>query len=489
MHKQPLWTFDEIATATKAHVLAHDGAVPINPAQHVSGVSIDTRSLNPGDLFVALSGDQSDGHQFLDQAISAGASGVLVEGGHARVLSLIDQKSPIAIFCVTDVFEALWDLARAARARSTAKIIAVTGSVGKTSVKESLKACLAHSGPTHAAVKSYNNHIGVPLTLARMPRDVSFGVFELGMNHAGEISLLSRLVQPHVAIITAIGAAHIEALGSLEAIADAKAEIFDGLIGERIAILPADSSHYDQLRLAAEKQNCHIVSFGQMSEADTGPIKMRKHPTCSCVDAQVQGRPMTYKVAQPGDHHISNSLAVLTAVNCLGADLALAGLELAHFEALSGRGQRHVIHFNGLSFILVDESYNANPTSMRAAISTLANTPNNNGGRQIIVLGDMAELGSMATQLHGELAAFVNDQSIDLVYTCGTHMASLNANLEPTKRGVHVTQPLELQKILEAELRDGDVVMVKGSNSSRMGLVVDHFLNYSEDNSQKELGA
>ena len=488
MPKMPLWTLEEIGKALDVVPLlgqAHGAEANNNP---IFGISIDTRSLSAGDLFVALAGDQSDGHNYLEHAISAGANAVLVERGHAQVEGLHDKYPNIAIFSVPNVLEGLTHLAHAARARSTAKIIAVTGSVGKTSVKEKLKACLSRSGNTHAAEKSFNNHIGVPLTLARLPRDTDYGVFEIGMNHAGEISPLSKLVQPHVAIITTIGTAHIETLGSIEAIADAKAEIFDGLIGERIAILPADNSFYDQLCDRAQNKDCQIIGFGKNEDFDTFPVKVHAHQTCSCVDARVQGQAITYKVAEPGEHHVLNSLAVLTAVNCIGADLALAGLELAQVEALSGRGQRHVIDFNGFSFTLVDESYNANPTSMRAAITTLSNMRQAGGGRHIIVLGDMVELGDMAQRLHEELADFINNENIDRVYTCGAHMAALNAKLDGSKRGSHVDNPNALLPLLESEIRHNDVVMVKGSNSTRMGLIVDHFLSFVDPKTLQELG-
>lgn len=473
MKQAPLWKISEVVAATGGLC---DGAGDI------FGLSIDTRQITKGDMFIALS-DKRDGHTFLENALASGAAAFLVEDGNPHLDAFAAQHPDANLIRVPQVMTALYDLARAARIRSTARVIAVTGSAGKTGVKESLRSVLAHSGKTHAAEKSFNNHIGVPLTLARLPADADFAVFEIGMSAAGEIGPLSRLVQPEIAIITTISAAHIEALGSLEAIARAKAEIFKGMSAGGAAILPSDNEQFSLLAEQALAHKLSIVPFGRATElaarAGAYVLKSRAHADCSCIQADILGQSMTYKISQAGDHQIINSLAVLAAVSLAGADLALAGLELAQVEALAGRGQRHMLALpNGASFTLVDESYNANPASMRAALATLAAMPVEKGGRHIAVLGDMAELGGLSEALHRELADAINDQNIDLVFTSGRLMQALHDSVTPTKQADHVAKPNDLIALLEREVRAHDVVMVKGSNASKMGLIVDHFLAY-----------
>ncbi len=483
--RSPLWQIEEIVAAT--------GGVCAGSA-NIFGLSIDTRQIETGDMFIALS-DKRDGHIFLDDALANGAVAFLVEDGNPHLDAFAADHPEAKLIRVPQVMAALYDLARAARKRSAARIIAVTGSAGKTGVKESLRSVLAHSGKTHAAEKSFNNHIGVPLTLARLPADADFAIFEIGMSAAGEIEPLSKLVQPEIAIITTISAAHIESLGSLEAIALAKAEIFAGMEAGAAAILPSDNEQFKVLVGQALDHRLSVVPFGRRVDqavisAGAYVAKSRAHSDCSCIQADILGQSMTYKIAQAGDHQILNSLAVLAAVALAGADLALAGLELAQVEALAGRGQRHALVLpNGDSFTLVDESYNANPASMRAALATLSAMPAEKGGRHIAVLGDMAELGDLSEALHRDLADVINDQNIDLVFTSGRFMQALSDCVTPAKQADHVSKPNDLIPLLEREIRAHDVVMVKGSNASKMGLIVDHFTAYPSAPHMRQVGA
>jgi len=447
-----------------------------------SGVSIDTRSIQNGDLFIALSGENFDAHSYLHKAFDGGAVAAIVERGNARLEAYIDTLSNHAererLIEVDNVPDALEALAIFARARTRSKVIAVTGSVGKTSVKESLKKLLAVSGSTHAAEKSFNNHIGVPLTLARMPMDVDFSIFEIGMNHAGEIEPLSKLVRPDVSIITTISPAHIENLGSLEAIADAKSEIFMGMPAGALAVLPLASPFYAQLEKAALARDLRVISFGSIDGANANTHKIKLHADCSCVDAMILDQQIIYKIGMAGAHHVENSLAVLAVIRSLNADLALAGLELAKVEAMAGRGLRHIVSLGrDISFTLIDESYNANPASVSAALETLANIPRANHARRIAVLGDMAELGAKAPELHQSLKNYIQPDNIDLVFCAGAQMRYLYDMLPADQRGGIAANAVELIPQLTAELRDQDIVMVKGSNASGMGRIVDYLLD------------
>ena len=494
--RQTLWTHDEIIAATGGQCSA---------AFAVKGVSIDTRSLAPGDLFVALSGVERDGHAYVAAAFNAGASAALVLRGK---IDAAEAGGPVVE--VDDVAEALEQIAHASRARSQAYITAVTGSVGKTSVKEALKVALSRSGETFASEKSFNNHIGVPLSLARMPQDCTYAVFEIGMNHAGEIDALVRMVRPHCAVITHIGTAHIEHFNSEADIARAKGEIFNAMANGGTAIIPADSPHVDLLEnLAAAHSISDLRSFSLASanvrkgaQKASGNISNNNadettsdaaieaaieaahivantiylHDTCSCVVGRVGAEDITYKVGTPGLHHVSNSLAVLGAVQAAGGDLALASLSLAEVEALSGRGQRHVLQVAGGECLLIDESYNANPVSMAAAITGLGLAPRLGQGRRIAVLGDMAELGEVSSQLHADLADLMDTSDIDLVFSCGAQMAHMFANLPADRRGVHADTPAQLTDILKSEIHAADVVMIKGSHASQMHLIVERLL-------------
>ena len=470
-----LWTGQEVMDALAEHVAEHmnEHTVGTLPTDwQANGIAIDTRDLSAGDIFVALPGEKADGHAFVAQAFEKGAAAALV----ATDFAADDVPQEAVLLRVPDVLAALETLGRAARTRSHAHITAITGSVGKTGVKSALAAALAKSGRVHASEKSLNNHIGVPLSLARMPAEAEFAVFELGMNHAGEIAALVDMVRPHCAIITTVGAAHIEHFADEAAIADAKAEIVNGLMPDGVAILPRDNQHYSRLAAAAHAHE--IVDFSVDAEqgADVYAAQIHLHATCSCVTAHIGVQEVTFKIGTAGLHHVANSLAVLAAVQQAGADLALAALSLADNEGLSGRGQRHQLSREDGNITLIDESYNANPDSMAAALTTLGLAPRLGRGRRIAVLGDMAELGEDAAMLHATLAETVERNDIDLVVTCGPLMQHLHDHLPPGRMGPHLNDQDALVALLQRDLRGDDVVMVKGSNASGMGQVVDGLL-------------
>jgi UDP-N-acetylmuramoyl-tripeptide--D-alanyl-D-alanine ligase len=377
----------------------------------------------------------------------------------------------------------LRDLARAARARSSAKAIGVTGSVGKTGTKEALRLALSPSGETHASVASYNNHWGVPLSLARCPASARFAVFEMGMNHAGEIEPLTRLVQPHVAIVTTVAPVHLEYLGSIEAIADAKAEIFRGLVPGGAAVINRDSPHYERLRRGAlEAGVTQIVSFGEHEAADARLLTASLRSDCSTAQARILGRDVTYKLGAPGRHHVLNSLAVLAAASLAGADLALAALALAGMAPPVGRGARSTLVLPGGTATLIDESYNANPASMAAALALLGQADVGTRGRRIAVLGDMLELGPRGAELHGALAQPVTGEGIDLVFCCGPLMRALWEALPSERRGGYAESSAALESQVLAAIRPGDAVMVKGSLGSRMGPIVKALERHFDNN-------
>lgn len=469
-----LWTSSDAAHATHGVVKSDWSAV---------GVSIDTRTLDLGDLFVALIGDNSDGHAHVKDALANGAAAAMVSQPCGGV-------SDEGLLSVSDTLEGLQALGRAARARTDAKIVAVTGSVGKTSTKDALRSILEAQGHTHGSVASYNNHWGVPLTLARMPADTEWGVFEIGMNHSGEITPLSKMVQPDVAIVTTVEPVHLAHFDSVEAIADAKAEIFDGLKPGGTAILNADNTHFDRLRSRAMAGGAgRVIAFGRSEKADARLEKVALHPTCSCVSASICGQAITYKLGAPGEHHVMNSLAILSAVYALGADLALAGLALASLSAPKGRGERHLVQAENRRFLVVDESYNANPASMRAAVATLGAAEVQGSGRRIAVVGDMLELGSDEISLHRGLAEPLAEAKIDTVYACGPLMQSLYSDLPDAVRGGYAEGSPTLLEQLTSEVRDGDVVMIKGSLGSRMGLIVEGLLAlHSEKDAPRGVG-
>lgn len=437
----------------------------------VAGIEIDSRDVIEGDLFFALKGESMDGHRFVPMAFAKGAAAVVV-----------DRPVDGPHILVKDTSSALELLAKAARERAEATVIGVTGSVGKTGVKEAIFAALDRSsrGKAHRSVKSYNNHVGVPLSLARMPARSRFGVFEMGMNHAGEIAALTVQVRPHVAVITTIAPAHIENLGSLEAIADAKAEIFGGLMPGGTAVIPADSPYFARLRDAALAMGAKVVSFGTAAHADVRLMDAVAAPGGgSLVTADLGERRVCYTVATPGEHWIANSLAVMAAVRAAGGDLGAAGVALAEMEGLKGRGARiDVATHDGGKALLIDESYNANPASMRATLAQLGVTP---ATRRIAVLGAMKELGEHGPAYHAALAEPIAAARVDHLILVGDEMRFLAEELGKSGSGAlgkgatfaHCGKASEALDALRAlGLESGDAILVKGSNSVGLGAVV-----------------
>jgi len=457
----PLWTIDVIAGATGAERV---GPLP----QAVTGISIDSRTVRTGEVFFAIKGDTHDGHDFVAAALRQGAALAVVTRNRRD-----DHGSDAPLLVVDDVLEALRQVARAARQRSTGKIVAVTGSVGKTSTKEALALALASSGETHVSMASFNNHWGVPLSLTRLAETARFGVFEIGMNHAGEITPLVRLVRPHVAIVTTVEPVHLEFFASMAEIADAKAEIFLGLEPGGTAVINRDNPHFARLRRRAEEAGVHnVVSFGEHPGADGRLLKFALHPDCSTVEAKILGQPVTYKIGAPGRHLVMNSLAVLVAACLVGADLARAAVALAQQVPSAGRGTRIALELPGGRALVIDESYNANPTSMGAALAVLGQAPLGPGGRRIAVLGDMLELGPTSEDLHRGLIDAIGHNGIDLVYCAGPLMAALWQVLPSARRGGYAKTAAELAAQVVTAVRPGDVIMVKASAGSRMGPIV-----------------
>jgi UDP-N-acetylmuramoyl-tripeptide--D-alanyl-D-alanine ligase len=455
-----LWTLPDMARAMRADIA---GA----PQADITGISIDTRTIAKGEAFFALT-DARDGHDFVEAALKAGA-GVAVVARAKRARFAPDAP----LLLVDDVLDGLRDLAHAARARMSARVIAITGSVGKTGTKEALRLALSADGETHASVASYNNHWGVPLSLARCPADVKYAIFEIGMNHAGEITPLTRLVRPHVAIVTTVEAVHLEYFGSIEKIADAKAEIFLGLAPDGAAVINRDNSQYERLAAAAKAAGVkNIVRFGEDASCEARLIRFVLRADNSCVHADILGHEVHYKLGAPGRHLVNNSLAVLAAASLAGADLALAALALGKLRAPAGRGARIVLHPSGGSALLIDESYNANPASMAAAIALLGQAEVGARGRRIAVLGDMLELGSDGARLHAALATELEAAGIDLVYCSGPLMQSLFQALPSGRRGGYAGTAAELEPAVLGAVRPGDAVMVKGSFGSKMAPIV-----------------
>jgi UDP-N-acetylmuramoyl-tripeptide--D-alanyl-D-alanine ligase len=460
----PLWTYDALLAAVKGSPL---GARP----DVVTGISIDSRAVEPGEAFFAIKGDTHDGHDFASMALARGAATAVVANSHLAGLG----RTKGCLTIVADVLEALRDLGAAARDRSSAGIVAVTGSVGKTGTKEMLAAALAPDGPVHFSPASFNNHWGVPLTLARMPVEAKYGVFEIGMNHPGEIEPLVKLVRPQVAIITTVEPVHLEYFKDVKAIAHAKAEIFLGLEKGGAAVLNRDNPHFALLaKLAKEAGVERIVGFGEHKKADIRLETVKLKEACSCVSASILGEKVSYKLGAPGRHLVQNSLAVLGAVAILGGNLAKAMLALAALNPPKGRGERHVLQFarKGGAATLIDESYNANPASMRAAIGLLGQSQPVKDGRRVAVLGDMLELGKNASAMHAALAEQLAEAGVATVFLAGPLMRALWDRLPKQQRGGYAETAAELEPLVLKALAPGDVVMVKGSKGSRMGPLV-----------------
>jgi UDP-N-acetylmuramoyl-tripeptide--D-alanyl-D-alanine ligase len=457
---EPLWTLGEILNATRGRCL---GA----PAAPVTGFSIDTRSLEKGEGFVAIRGPNRDGHAFVAAALDQGAACAIVDGTFPPG----DEERLVR---VGETLEALNDLGRASRARATGtKVIAVTGSAGKTGTKEALKLVLARSGTVHASAKSFNNHWGVPLSLANMPKAVNYGVFEIGMNHAGEIAALAPIVRPHIVIVTTIAPVHLGFFRSVEEIADAKAEIFLGLEPGGAAIINRDNPYFERLKARALEHGARIVGFGEAQDAEARLLGVDLQSDGSDVKADILGETLSYRLGAPGRHIVQNSLAVLAAVKLAGADLRAAAGALGGLQAQSGRGARTLIETRGGRIAVIDESYNANPASMRAALATLGLTPRGEFTRRVAVLGDMLELGPEGPKLHQDLAEFIDGAGVDVVFACGELMGSLFQALPASRQGAYAKTAEELQPKLLGAVGPGDAIMVKGSLGSRMAPLVE----------------
>ena len=444
-----LWTADALAEAT--------GGTVSGPLD-ATGLSIDTRTLQPGDLFIALVGEGRDGHAFVAEALKSGAAGAMVHD---------DVVRPGALLRVDDTLAGLTRLGGYARYRFGGKLVAVTGSVGKTTTKEMLRSALAAFGSTHAAVASYNNHWGVPLTLARTPSDAAFCVAEIGMNHAGEIAPLSCLARPHVAIVTTIAAAHIGYLGSIEAIADEKASIVQGLEPEGVVIFPADSPLLPRLRAVASK--AFVMTFGTDAAADVRLVHSEADADGSLIHVDILGHTASLRLNAPGHHMAMNALATLAAVAALGLDPAQAIAALEEFVPLAGRGLRREIAVGRGTALLLDESYNGNGASMRAALDVLRLQP---ARRRIAVLGDMLELGDAGPAEHAGLADAVT-ASVDCLFTCGPLMRNLFDAVPDEIRSFHAVNSAALAPVVAKALRGGDTILVKGSLGSGMKRVID----------------
>ncbi|WP_218044862.1 UDP-N-acetylmuramoyl-tripeptide--D-alanyl-D-alanine ligase [Kiloniella majae] len=471
--REVLWTAAEAASATGGEN-THDW--------QATGLSLNTRSLEKGDLFFALQGPNFDGHDYVAKAFEEGASAAVVQRRPER----LSDDAPLLI--VDDTLGALNRFGAAARANSSAKFIGVTGSVGKTTIKEILRHCLSQQAETAASAASFNNHWGVPLSLARMQRNAVYAVNEMGMNSTGEIRELTKLVRPDVAIISTIEAAHFEFFKSLEEIAEAKCEIFEAMSADGVAILNRDHPLFD---LMAERANTNgvtnIVSFGEHPKAQARLIGYELFAEYSRVEADICGKIIDYTISNPGFHWILNSLAALAAVDAVGADIEKAAADLSTVHGLPGRGEKSVQQLaNGKHFELIDDSYNANPASVRASINVLANAVPDNAGRRIAVLGDMLELGKKAKKIHADLAGPLDNSGIDLVFTCGQHMKALHEALPANLRGVHTKNSQELAVVLATELQADDVVSVKGSLGSKMSVIIEALKSLSAQNDAGE---
>lgn len=462
-----LWTAREMVAAM--------GGRPFgNLPEGVTGISIDSRTITPGEAFFAIKGDRVDGHDYASIAIANGAALLVVS--EAKLPALGRLTRPMIV--VDDVLVGLQKLGMAARDRAPATVIAVTGSVGKTTTKEMLRMTLEPSGKVHASVASFNNHWGVPLTLARMPIDTRYGVFELGMNHPGEIGPLSRMVRPDVAVITTIAPAHLGNFSSVDEIADAKAEIFEGVVNGGDAILNRDNPYYERLEQAALAQGVeNIHSFGQHAKAEFRLAEFDGAAELSTVWVSFGGETREVTIGAPGRHLAENAMAVLAAVSLVGADVDAAIEALANLTAVKGRGARHKLKMPEGVLTLIDESYNANPASMRAAISVLASAQPTGEGRRIAVLGDMLEMGEFAPSVHADLAGPLLAAGIEHVWLAGPEMVALRDALPETVHVVYLETTEELANFVTAEVRPGDVVMVKSSLGIGFGKIVSALLD------------
>lgn len=457
-----LWTTPDMVAAMSGRPIGH---VP----QGVTGISIDSRTVKQGEVFFAIRGDRVDGHDYASFAVANGASVLVVAEGKLPALG----RLTVPMIVVDDVLAALVRLGIAARARSRARIIAVTGSVGKTTTKEMLRQVLASAGKVHAAVASFNNHWGVPLTLARMPEDTDFGVFEIGMNHPGEIRPLTKMVRPHAAIITTIAAAHLGHFRDLDEIADAKAEIFEGIVPGGAAILNRDNAQFPLLEQAAHDAGVtNILTFGGHTRADIRLGDFEAGAESSVLRVDVRGEAREFYIGAPGRHIAENALAVLGVALLCNVDLDQVADILAALRPVKGRGERHTRLIGGGSFTLIDESYNANPASMRAAISVLASSVPSGQGRRVAILGDMLEMGEFTQQVHEELSVALLAAGIGHVWLSGQNMAALRDALPPGVETVWYPETAQLAAFAVSNVVPGDVLMVKSSLGIGFGAIV-----------------
>lgn len=461
-----LWTADALVDAM--------GGRPLGPMpEGISGISIDSRSLQPGDAFFAIKGEAMDGHDFATAAIKAGAGVLVVAEG--KLPSLGRLTAPMIV--VQDVLAALEKLGVAARERSKAKIIAVTGSAGKTTTKEALRHVLSAVGKVHASAQSFNNHWGVPLTLARMPDDCDYAVFEIGMNHPGEIRPLVKMVRPHVAIVTLIAAAHLGFFKNLDEIAKAKAEIFEGIEPGGAALLNRDDGRWkllDKMARAAGVE--HVFGFGENARSTYKLTKCELHADHSDITARIGGQDIVARIGAPGRHMVQNVLAVLGAAHLVEADIGKVAEALADLSAERGRGKRHVLRHPGGPITLIDESYNANPASMSAAMALLNATPVSGEGRRIAVLGDMLELGEHSAKLHAALADLIVGTETRKVFLGGPEMRALADILPDEIEADYRAGAEDLKPVLLSALKPGDVVMIKSSKGIGFSKLVDALL-------------
>lgn len=459
-----LWTFPEILKAV-------EGAGPVTGG--VFGIAIDSREAYPGDLFIALPGTNSDGHDFVKSAFARGVNAAVV----SKTPKGVSEADP-RLVKVDDTYKALLKLAAVARKRSAATIIAVTGTAGKTGTKDALAEALGMKAETHASIKSFNNHVGAPLSLARLPRDAAFGVFEVGMNKPGEISPLSKLIRPHVALVTTVGGGHAAAFKNEAAIAREKAAIFDGLEKDGVAVLNADNPHFAALKKFAKTKGAAVKTFSAADhKADACLLQEALHARCSCLTARIGDTAITYKISVPGRHWVANSLGILLAVEAAGGDLGLAGLALANLKPQAGRGAVYQVEGPRGAFEVVDESYNANPLSMTAALETFAKfEPAGERGRKVAVLADMEELGDTAEKAHFGLADKIKAAGITVLYVKGPGMTALGGSLKGTCKVFTFKDNAGIFRKLEQDIAKGDVVMVKGSRAARLDEVVDQLL-------------
>jgi len=440
------------------------------------GVQIDSRAVKNGDLFIAIIGENQDGHKYVKQALELGAAAVV-----SYIPEDVAQDAPLLV--VKDTMEALWNLARFSRARFSGKIAMVTGSVGKTSTKEMLAHVLEHQGKVHATIGNLNNHYGLPLTMARMPKDADFAVLEVGMSGPNEISPLSVLAKPDAAVITNVEPVHLEFFEGIEGIADAKSEVFDGLAEGGIAVVNRDNAQYLRVKKNAESKGvANIVSFGQLEGCDYRLDEYRDTEAGSLVKANLKGVDIEYEIGIPGKHQALNSLAVLAIAEAIGGDAKKAAVSFADYQAKAGRGKRITVSIGIGEVMIIDDTYNASPVSVSAALDTLGNLKRATGRRAVVALGDMFELGDSAPELHANLNEKIVENNIDLVFTAGGLTQNLANNLPENIRAGHAEDSAKLApKVLES-LLDGDILMVKGSRGMRMENVVNYILDGQKKN-------